>query len=210
MPKFSILPQEARFYDLFEKASENLVQAAKELRDLFNGYDNVPIKVQHIAELEHEGDSITHSIMEKLHITFVTPLDREDIAQLTNKLDDMLDMIEAGANAMILYNVSQPTDCSQHVADIIVDMAERLCKVMPRLRQKKLMKQILEECVEVNRLENEADQHFREAMTNLFTTDNPDPIEIIKWREIYEILEAATDRGEDVANVLEGIVLKYA
>ena len=210
MPKFSLLPREVKFYELFEKASVNLVQAAKELRDLFKNYENVNIKVSHIAELEHKGDSITHSIMEKLHITFVTPLDREDIAQLTNTLDDMLDMIEAGANAMILYNVSQPTACAKHVADIIVDIAERLSAVIPLLRQKKLMKQILEECIEVNRLENEADQHFREAMTDLFTADNPDPIEIIKWREIYEILEAATDRGEDVANVLEGVVLKYA
>jgi predicted phosphate transport protein (TIGR00153 family) len=148
--------------------------------------------------------------MEKLHSTFVTPLDREDIAQLTNKLDDMLDLIEAGANAMILYNVSKPTECSQHVADIIVDMAERLYRAMPMIRQKKLMKRILEECVEINRLENEADQHFREAITDLFAAADPDPIETIKWREIYEILEAATDRGEDAANALEGIVLKYA
>jgi len=148
--------------------------------------------------------------MEKLHSTFVTPLDREDIAFLTNSLDDMLDLIEAAANAMILYNVSKPTECSHHVADIIVDMAERLCKAMPLLRQKKLMKQILEACVEINRLENEADQHFREAITELFAAKNPDPIETIKWREIYEILEAATDKGEDVANALESIVLKYA
>lgn len=210
MPKFSLIPKEVKFYDLFEKATENLVQAAKELADLLKNYKNVKIKVKHIGELEHEGDSITHGIMEKLHSTFVTPLDREDIAQLTNKLDDMLDLIEAGANAMILYNVSKPTECSQHVADIIVDMAERLYRAMPMIRQKKLMKRILEECVEINRLENEADQHFREAITDLFAAADPDPIETIKWREIYEILEAATDRGEDAANALEGIVLKYA
>jgi predicted phosphate transport protein (TIGR00153 family) len=210
VPKFSLIPKEVKFYDLFEKATENLVQAAKELADLLKNYKNVKIKVKHIGELEHEGDSITHGIMEKLHSTFVTPLDREDIAQLTNKLDDMLDLIEAGANAMILYNVSKPTECSQHVADIIVDMAERLYRAMPMIRQKKLMKRILEECVEINRLENEADQHFREAITDLFAAADPDPIETIKWREIYEILEAATDRGEDAANALEGIVLKYA
>ena len=210
MPKFSLIPKEVKFYDLFEKATENLVKAAKELAALLKNYENVKIKVKHIGELEHEGDTITHGIMEKLHSTFVTPLDREDIAQLTHKLDDMLDLIEAGANAMLLYNVSAPTECSQHVADIIVNMAERLCKVMPLLRHKKLMKRVLTECVEINRLENEADQHFREAITELFADKGRDPIETIKWREIYEILEAATDRGEDAANALEGIVLKYA
>jgi predicted phosphate transport protein (TIGR00153 family) len=210
VPKFSLIPKEAKFYDLFEKAAENLLKAAKELSELLRNYENVKIKVKLIGELEHEGDTITHGIMEKLHSTFVTPLDREDIAFLTNSLDDMLDLIEAGANAMILYNVSKPTECSQHVANIIVDMAERLCNAVPLLRHKKLMKQILEECVEINRLENEADQHFREAITELFAAANPDPIETIKWREIYEILEAATDRGEDAANALEGIVLKYA
>jgi len=210
VPKFSLIPKEVKFYDLFEKAAENLVAAAKELDDLLKNYQNVTVKVKHIAELEHEGDSITHGIMEKLHSTFVTPLDREDIAQLTNKLDDMLDLIEAGANAMLLYNVSAPTECSQHVSSIIVEMAERLNKAMPMLKQKKLMKQILVECVEINRLENEADQHFREAITELFAATKPDPNETIKWREIYEILEAATDIGEDAANALEGIVLKYA
>ncbi len=210
MPKFSFIPKEVKFYDMFEKAAENVVKAAKELDDLLTNYENVSVKVKHIAELEHEGDSITHRIMEKLHSTFVTPLDREDIAFLTNSLDDMLDLIEAGANAMVLYNVSKPTECSQHVSAIIVDMAERLCKAMPMLRQKKLMKHVLTECVAVNSLENEADQHFREAITELFAATNPDPIETIKWREIYEILEAAADRGEDVANALEGIVLKYA
>ncbi len=210
MPRFSLIPKEVKFYDLFEKAAENLLKAAKELAELLKNYENVKIKVKHISELEHEGDMITHSIMEKLHSTFVTPIDREDIAQLTHQLDDMLDLIEAGASTMILYNVAQPTECSHHVADIIVDMAERLCRVMPLLRQKKQMKQVLAECVELNRLENEADQHFREAITDLFAAENPDPIYIIKWREIYEILEAATDRAEDVANALEGIVLKYA
>jgi len=210
VPRFSLIPKEIKFYDLFEKAAENLLKAAKELAELFKNYENVKIRVKQISELEHRGDMITHSIMEKLHSTFVTPIDREDIALLTNKLDDMLDLIEAAASTMILYSVLQPTDCSQHVADIIVDMAERLCKAMPMLRRKKLMKQVLVECVELNRLENEADQHFREAITELFTAENPDPIYIIKWREIYEILETATDRAEDVANTLEGIVLKYA
>ena len=210
MPRFSLMPKEVKFYDLFEKSSANLVNAAHELAELLKNYDNVQVKIKYITELEHRGDEITHQIMEHLHSTFVTPLDREDIALLTNSLDDMLDLIEDAANAMILYNVTQPTDCAQKIADIIVNMAERLHKVMPLLRKRKLMKQILQECVETNRLENEADELFRQAITQLFASATPDPVEIIKWREIYEILEAATDRGEDVANVLEGVVLKYA
>jgi len=199
-----------KFYDLFERSVANIVDVAHELAKLLKDFDNVQVRLQYITELEHRGDEITHQIMEHLHSTFITPLDREDIALLTDSLDDMLDLIEAAASAMYLYNVSQPTDCARAVADIIVNMAERLHKVMPLLRSKKQMKLILRECVEINRLENEADALFRQAITMLFASDKPDPVEIIKWREIYEILEAATDRGEDVANVLEGVVLKYA
>ena len=111
---------------------------------------------------------------------------------------------------MILYNVMVPTDCAKEISEIIVAMAEMINKVMPQLRHKKQMKLMLNECVEINRLENVADESYRQAITDLFVNQIPDPIYIIKWREIYDILESATDRGEDIANVLESIVLKYA
>ena len=186
-----------------------MVTASLELAELLEKYDHVQERVMRITELEHQGDVITHQIMEQLHRTFVTPLDREDIALLAHSLDDMMDFIEGAANAMLLYGVAQPTNWARELAAIIVKMIDRLDKVMPRLRHKKQMKRMLEGCVEMNRLENEADEVFRRAITELFT-NTPDPVEIIKWREIYELLESATDRGEDVADVLEGVVLKYA
>lgn len=185
-----------------------MVTASLELAELLEKYDHVQERVRRITELEHQGDAITHQIMEQLHRTFVTPLDREDIALLAHSLDDIMDFIEGAANAMLLYRVAQPTNWARELAAIIVKMTQGLDKAMPRLRHKAQMKQLLEHCVEMNRLENEADEVFRRAITELFA-NTPDPVEIIKWREIYELLESATDRGEDVANVLEGVVLKY-
>lgn len=207
MPKFSIMPREPKFFDLFEKSVANVAKAAKELADFLEDYTNVPLKVARITELEHEGDAITHQIMEQLHRTFVTPLDREDIALLTERLDDVLDFIEDAANAMLLYRIEQPTTRAREMAAILVTMTSELVVAVPLLRNRSKMKEILEHCVEINRLENEADAIIRHALTELF--DNMPIADVIKWREIYEHLETAADKGEDVANVLEGVVLKH-
>ena len=207
MPKFSIMPREPKFFDLFEKSVANVAKAAKELADFLEDYTNVPLKVARITELEHEGDAITHQIMEQLHRTFVTPLDREDIALLTERLDDVMDFIEDAANAMLLYRIEQPTTRAREMAAILVTMTSELVVAVPLLRNRSKMKEILEHCVEINRLENEADAIIRHALAELF---NDTPIaDVIKWREIYEHLETAADKGEDVANVLEGVVLKH-
>lgn len=210
MAKFSLIPKQTNFYDFFEKLSANLVKASKELSDLFENYDNIQLKVKFITELEHNNDAITHQVMDQLHRTFVTPLDREDIALLTYRLDDVMDFIEDTANAMLLYNISKPTEYSKKLAKIIITMAESINRAIPLLRNKKHMKKILEECVEINRLENDADEILRQSTIALFNCEKPDAIEILKWREIYEWLESASDRGEDVANVLEGVVIKYS
>jgi len=207
LPKFSIMPREPKFFDLFEKSVANVAKAAKELADFLEDYTNVPLKVARITELEHEGDAITHQIMEQLHRTFVTPLDREDIALLTERLDDVLDFIEDAANAMLLYRIEQPTTRAREMAAILVTMTSELVVAVPLLRNRSKMKEILEHCVEINRLENEADAIIRHALTELF--DNMPIADVIKWREIYEHLETAADKGEDVANVLEGVVLKH-
>ena len=207
MPNFSIMPREPKFFDLFEKSVANVAKAAKELADFLEDYTNVPLKVARITELEHEGDAITHQIMEQLHRTFVTPLDREDIALLTERLDDVMDFIEDAANAMLLYRIEQPTTRAREMAAILVTMTSELVVAVPLLRNRSKMKEILEHCVEINRLENEADAIIRHALAELF---NDTPIaDVIKWREIYEHLETAADKGEDVANVLEGVVLKH-
>jgi predicted phosphate transport protein (TIGR00153 family) len=203
------MPKAPKFYDFFEKDVANLVTAAKELMDFFADYNDVETKVLRFVELEHEGDTITHQIIGQLHRTFVTPLDREDIALLANSLDDVMDFIEAAARTALLYRIAQPTGRARELAAIIVKMITELDRAIPLLRHRNKFKQILEHCVEVNRLENEADNVHHAALGELF--DNGSDIAgIIKWREIYELLESAADRGEDVANVLEGIVMKNA
>ena len=209
LARFRIIPRETKFYDLFEKSAGNLVVAAGKLTDLFDNYEDVEAKVKRIKDLEHEGDSITHEIMQSLHRTFVTPIDREDIALLANSLDDVMDFIEAAARTAFLYKVAQPTEAARALAAVVLRMTYKLNDVMPLLRHRDQFKQILEQCVEINSLENEADDVHHAALAELFDNKR-DVREIIKWREIYEHLESATDRGEDVANVLEAVVLKHA
>ncbi len=186
-----------------------MVKAAHKLKEMVDTWGNVEEKANEIIELEHEGDTITHRIMEQLNRTFVTPFDREDIALLAHTLDDVTDFIHAAADAMFLYKVNSPGQRAKELADIIVQATTEVERVMPRLRHRAELKQVPPYCVEINRLENMADRAFRAAMAELFT-DTTDITEIIKWREIYEHMESATDRCEDVANVLEGVALKHA
>ena len=208
MVRFLAIPRETKFYDFFEQSAGNLVVAAERLVDLFDNYEDVEVKVKAIKDLEHQGDAITHRIMEHLHTTFVTPIDREDIARLAESLDDVMDFIEAAARTAFLYQIVGPTEPARELASIILKITHKLNEVMPLLRRRDQFKRILEECVEVNRLENEADEVQHAALADLFDGTR-DVIKIIKWREIYEHLESATDRGEDVANVLEAVVLKH-
>ncbi len=210
MVKFRLLPREEKFFNLFEESARNTVKTAKALKELVNCWENVEQKVGQIDDLEHVGDTITHQIMEQLNRTFVTPFDREDITQLAHVLDDVTDFIHAAAVAMSLYKIDHPSQRAKELADIIVQAASEVERAVPRLRQHgKELKQILEHCVEINRLENMADRVFRSAQAELFD-DSKDITHIIKWREIYEHMESATDRCEDVADVLEGVVLKHA
>ena len=207
MFKISLMPREEKFFDLFEASARNVVKGAQLLKELVDSWDNVAERVGKITDLEHEGDSITHQIMEQLHRTFVTPFDREDIALLAHSLDDIIDFIQAAADTMLVYKVEQPTQAARELADIIVQSADGVARAMPFLRHNAKLKQILEPCVEINRLENVADGIYRTALGELF--NGTDIARIIKWREIYEQMESATDRCEDVANVLEGVALKH-
>ncbi|TEU17737.1 MAG: DUF47 domain-containing protein [Dehalococcoidia bacterium] len=198
------------FYDLFEQATANLVIAAEKLVDLFDNYEDVEAKAKELKELEHKGDVITHEVVARLHRTFVTPIDREDITLLVHRLDDVMDFIEAAGRTAFLYRIAQPTERAQELARVVLKMARKLNEVVPRLRRRDQFPWILKQCVEINTLENEADDVQHTALAELFEVCHLDACEVIKWREIYEHLENATDRGEDVANVLEGIVLKYA
>ena len=207
--RFSLIPREEKFFDLFEKHAENVVLAAKELQSLLNTWQGVEGKVSRIREYEHTCDSITHQIMDNLHRTFVTPIDREDIAAIAERLDDIMDFIDQAAITMQIYKISAPTVRSQELADVIVRSAQEVQKAISLLKKPNELKSILKHSVEINRLENEADVLLRYALAELFDESKEDVMEIIKWREIYEQLETATDRCEDVANVLEGIVIKH-
>jgi predicted phosphate transport protein (TIGR00153 family) len=209
LARFPFLPREQKFFELFEDSARNMVKAAQQLKKLVDSWEDVGESVADITELEHEGDTITHQIMEQLNRTFVTPFDREDIALLGHTLDDVTDFIHAAADAMFLYKVDRPGQRARELSDIIVQGAIEVEKAMPQLRRRADLKQVVEHCVEINRLENMADRVFRTAMAELFD-NNPDIAQLIKWREIYEHMEAATDRCEDVANVLEGVALKNA
>ena len=202
-------PRDTKFYDLFEQDTRNLVVSAEKLVDLFDNYENVEAKAKQLKDLEHRGDAITHEIIQRLHRTFVTPIDREDIALLANSLDDVMDFIEAAGRTAFLYGIAQPTERARELASIVAKVAYKLDEVMPSLRRRNQFQWILEQCVEINSLENEADDVHHAALAELFH-DCTDACEIIKWREIYQHMEDATDRGEDVANALEGIVLKHA
>jgi predicted phosphate transport protein (TIGR00153 family) len=210
LAKFSFIPRDVEFYDMFEQETANLVTAAEKLVDLFDNYENVEVKAKELKELEHRGDVITHEIIARAQRTFVTPIDREDITLLAHSLDDVMDFIEAAGRTAFLYRIAQPMERSRELARIVVKMARKLNEVIPRLRRRDQFLWILKQCVDINTLENEADEVQHAALVELFEVCRADACEVIKWREIYDHLESATDRGEDVANVLEGIVLKHA
>jgi len=209
MVKFSILPRESKFFDLFEESARNMLKTSQALREMLDTWELVEGRVAEITELEHAGDTITHQISAQLHRTFVTPFDREDMAFLAHTMDDVTDFIHAAADAMLIYKINEPTTRSKELANIIVQATAEVEKAVHGLRRQSDLKRILERCVEINRLENMADRVFRAAMAELFD-DSIDIAQVIKWREIYEHMERATDSCEDVANVLEGVALKHA
>jgi predicted phosphate transport protein (TIGR00153 family) len=209
LAKLSFVPRDMKFYDLFEQETANLVIAGEKLVDLFNNYENVEAKAKELKDLEHKGDVITHEIIARVHRSFVTPIDSEDITLLAHSLDDVMDFIEAAGRTAWLYHIAQPTERARELARIVGKMTRKLNEVMPQLRHRDKFKWILKECVEINTLENEADDVQHAALAELFEACRTDACEVIKWRELYGHLEDATDRGEDVANILEGVVLKY-
>jgi predicted phosphate transport protein (TIGR00153 family) len=209
MPRFPFMPREQKFFDLFEQSSQNIIKASKALKEMLDTWQFIDSRVAEITELEHDGDSITHQIISLLHRTFVTPFDREDIAMLAHTMDDVLDFIHSAADSIFIYKIKKPSNRAKELADVIVQASVELQKAVSGLRHKSEFKKMLETCVEINRLENAADRIYRAAIGELFD-NSKDMAEIIKWREIYEHMETATDRAEDVADVIEGVALKNA
>ncbi len=206
--RFSLIPRSGRFYELFDQSARNLVVASEALTDLLEHFENVETKTAHLKDLEHEGDEITHNIYLQVHQTFVTPFDREDIAALAQRMDDVMDYIEGASTAIRTYGISQPSAAARGLADLIRLQCVQLEKAISVLRHKGRLKSILEQLKEINRLENEADSLFLDSMAELFRGEM-NAVDIIKWRDIYDQLEEATDSAEQVAHILEAIVLKH-
>jgi len=206
---FSLIPKEMIFFDLFEEAAKNAHQGALALVDLLEDFRNIPEKVKKIKDIEHAGDKITHTTIEKLNQTFITPLDREDIHELICRQDDIIDLIDSAVARMHLYKIDKPTEDAKALARVLVKATQIIIELLPKMRNLKLSSSLLQDCIAIHTQENEGDRIQQHALASLFE-NGQDPIYIIKWKDIYEELEAATDRCEDVANVIEGIVLKNA
>jgi predicted phosphate transport protein (TIGR00153 family) len=205
----SLIPREKKFFALFEQGTQNAVKIAQQLKDMVFIWENVKERVGVINDMEHQGDAITHQIFDQLHRSIITPFDREDIALLAHSLDDVADFIHAAADAMLLYKIERPTNRARELADIVVQAVAEVEKAVSEMHDRIRRKQLLKRCVEINRLENLGDIVYRSAMAELFD-DSANYATLIKWREIYNHMESVIDRCEDIANILEGVAIKYA
>jgi hypothetical protein len=201
-----LVPRDTKFFDLFTEMAENIVEGAKLLKAILEDFENVEARVQKLHDIEHKGDDLTHSVLVKLHQTFITPFDREDIHALASAMDDVLDYMHAAGERLVMYKILQAPSQAIDLAGVIVRQATELQKAVTALDKHDF---VLERCVEINRLENEADTLSRTALAALFEREK-DPISLIKQKELIEVLETATDKAEDAANILESVVLKSA
>lgn len=204
-----LLPRETSFFDLFERHAALTVEGTKEFLSLVSTAANITAKAKRIAEIEHETDVITHQCVEALHRTFITPIERDDIYRLIARMDDVMDFVEAAAERLVLYEITVMTPEVVDLADVLVRAMQDVEQALKGLRDMKHSQAIIQKCIDVNRLENEGDAILRMAVARLFREEK-DPIVVIKWKEIYENLESASDRCEDVANIIEGVILEHA
>jgi uncharacterized protein len=206
MPRLAHLfaPRDRVYFELFEEAGQNVLQASDLLDRLLSNYPDSKDLAREILECEHEGDRITHDIIDRLNHTFVTPIDREDILALASALDDIVDFTEEVADYLGLYKIEAPMDQAIRLAHVLKAACRQIAEAIPRLRG---FRDISHHTVEINRLENEGDRITREAVASLFD-GGIDPMVVIRWKDLFERLEAAIDAAERVANILEGIVIK--
>jgi len=201
-----LIPRDGKFYDLFREQAESIQEAAQKLVALFENFQDVEKSATEIKFVEHKGDQLVHTLMTKLNKTFITPFDREDIHALGSALDDVLDLMDATAGRLVTYKVTAVTPGARQLSRVILHGSEILLRAVSELHKPE---RILEYCEQLQHLEEEADRIKGECVGRLFE-NSADPIEVIKWKEIYEVLEATTDKIEDVADVLETVVLKAA
>src|SRR6185503_17174530 len=206
MARFSLIPREEKFFTDFVGLAEELRKGARLLKQMLASSPPDVGKVEDIKAIEHTCDKITRGIIDRLNRTFVTPLDREDIHALAGSLDDVMDAIDAAAAVIRLYKITRVRNGAKRLVDIVCESVERISQAVAALERRD---GVLEIAAKVKELEHEADREHQDAIVELFDQER-DPIAVIKWKEIFDFLEAATDRCEDVANLLEGVVVKHA
>jgi predicted phosphate transport protein (TIGR00153 family) len=204
--RLRLIPREERFFDLFVEDAANVLAGARQLEAMLRTYDEPEARAAEIRATEHRGDEISHDIGHRLEATFVTPFDREDIYALISGLDDVLDFVEETADTFVLYRIDAPTATAVEQAAIIVKQVELIHDALAHLKG---FRGLDKYWIEVHRLENEGDRIARDAIAALFH-DTPDPVELIKWKDVYGLLEATIDKVEDVANIIERITIKHA
>ncbi|HEX9161938.1 MAG TPA: DUF47 family protein [Thermoanaerobaculia bacterium] len=205
MAKFRLIPREEKFYDDFIAMADQVKAGAMLLSEMFAGERPVAAKAQEIKEIEHKCDFMTHEIIQRLNKTFVTPIDREDIHALATRIDDVMDAIDMASGLVPLYRIDTVRFGARELTKLIIDQIASLRLALVALEKRS---GVLDQTVEINRIENEADRVYKDALGRLFDEER-DPIAVIKWKEILGLLEAATDRCEDVANLLENVVVKH-
>lgn len=205
MARFRLIPREEKFYDDFKQMADQLRHGARLLEQMFAVDPPVLDKAHEIKEIEHKCDFLTHEIIQRLNRTFVTPIDREDIHELARTLDDVMDAIDNAAALVPLYRIDKMRGGARELTRVIIEQTDEIRAAVEALEAKK---GVLERCIEINRLENEADRIHKNALGTLFDEET-NPIMVLKWKEIFDILEEATDACEDVANLLENVVVKH-
>jgi hypothetical protein len=198
-----------QFFDLFERHAAHTQTAAALLGAMLREQGDPARQAERVKQVEHQGDEVTHTVIERLHQTFITPLDRDEIHAIISRLDDVLDLIYASAERIWLYNVTVMRPEAGELADVLEKAVTEVGAAVRGLRDLKDLPRLIAHCTEINRLENEGDRIIRRAVARLFQ-ENSDPIQVIKWKEIFDNLENAIDRCEDVANLIEGVALEYA
>jgi uncharacterized protein len=206
---FSFLPAEVRFYDYFEKASANLLEGARLLQTLLDEYQDVDNQVAQITEIEHQGDFIVHEVTNLLPRTLITPFDSDDIQRLVSSLDDAIDAVQAVASRLIIYQIEEVKKPARRLAHLIVESATELDAAIKGLRDKKQFGQVKERIVQINTLENNGDRILQEGLSSLVAR-REDIFDLIRWKEIYELLEATTDRIEDAGDVIQKVIIENA
>jgi uncharacterized protein len=204
-----LMPRTDDFFDDFEKLAATTVEGTRLLKAMLDDFTDVPRKVQGIKDVEHRGDDITHRSFERLHKQFITPFDRPEIHRLLSRIDDVLDLADAAAERLGLYEITSVLPDARELAGVLVKAAETMQQAVRGLRDVKNPKAVLEACKAVNVCENQGDTLIRRAIADLFKS-GLDPLTVMKWKEILDLIEDAIDRAEDVANVIEGVVLEHA